>query len=83
MIPDRMVGAKAAREPRPHMGFLEAETSPYAHDSTSGPMSGHFNALPLIIDAGIPTAALSRDALEWRRWTEFCAGVRTQPWRLD
>jgi len=65
------------------MGFLEADTSPHAYDPTSGPMSGYFNALPLIIDAGIPTATLSRDALAWRRWTEFCAGMRTQPWRLD
>ena len=46
-------------------------------------MSGYFNALPLIIDAGISTATLSRDALAWRRWTEFFAGVRTKPWRLD
>jgi len=49
------------------MGFLEADTPPYAHDPTSGPMSGYFNALPLIIDAGIPTATFSRDALAWRQ----------------
>jgi len=65
------------------MGFLEADTSPFAYDPTSGPMSGYFNALPYVIDAGIPRATLSRDALAWRRWTEFCAGVPTQTWRLD
>jgi len=65
------------------MGFLEADTSPFAYDPTSGPMSGYFNALPHVIDAGISKATLSRDALAWRRWTEFCAGVPTQTWRLD
>ena len=66
-----------------NMGFLEADTSPFAYDPTSGPMSGYFKALPYVIDAGIPRATLSRDALAWRRGTEFCAGVPTQTWRLD
>jgi len=45
------------------MDFFEADTCPCAYDLTSGPMSGYFNASPLIIDAGISTATLSRDAL--------------------
>ena len=59
------------------MGFLEADTSPFAYDPTSGPMSGYFNALPHVIDAGIPKVTLSRDALAWRRWTEFCVSTGT------
>ena len=40
-------------------------------------------ALQRHIDAGIPKATLNRDALAWRRWTDFCAGFPTQTWRLD
>ena len=83
LLPDCLVGAKEREHRARNMGFLKADTSPFAYDPTSGPMSGYFNALPHVIDAGIPKAALSRDAPAWRRWTKFCAGVPTQTWRLD
>ena len=66
-----------------NMGLFEADTSPFAYDPTSGPMSAYFNAIPDVIAASVPANTLKRDALAWRRWTEFCALVPTQPWRLD
>ena len=65
------------REHRAHdMGFLEVDTSPFAYDPTSGPMSGYFNALPYVTGAGIPKAALSRSSLARRRWGQrACAAA--------
>ena len=66
-----------------NMGLFEADTSPFAFDSSTGSMSAYFNALPLIVDSGVPKNTLERDVLAWERWEEFCAGVGTPPWRLD
>ena len=66
-----------------NMGLFEADNSPFAFDSSTGPMSAYFNALPLIVDSGVPKNTLERDVLAWERWEEFCAGVGTPPWRLD
>ena len=66
-----------------NMGLYEADSSPFAFDPTSGPMSSYFASIPDVIAASAPPSTLKRDALAWRRWTEFCALVPTQSWRLD
>jgi hypothetical protein len=65
------------------MGMHEADNSPFAYDPTTGPMSAYFTAIPSVIAAAVPATTMRRDALAWKRWTEFCRLVRTQPWRLD
>ena len=76
MLPDRVVGAKAAGAPRPKHGFPRGRHLPLR-------ARPHVGLPPLIIDAGIPKATLNRDSPAWKRRTEFCTGVQTQPWRLD
>jgi len=59
--------SKRAGAPRPQHGLPRAlRVRPHV-----GPISGHFNVLPYVIDAGIPKATPYRDALAWRRWIEF------------
>ena len=50
-----------------NMGLFEADTSPYAFDPSSGPMSSFFAAIPNALDAAVPTNTLKRDTLAWKR----------------
>ena len=59
-----------------------AGRSEYAFEA-DGPLASIFSAIAGWIEAGVPDNTKLKDDLAWARWCEYCAILKTPPWRMD
>ena len=60
-----------------------APPSPYSYSFDGTAAQGIFDSLGYVLERGVPEGTQVKDDLAWRRWSEFCAIGKTNPWRLD
>jgi integrase len=82
----RLTPAAQARRHARNVGPAAQATAihpEYAFDTTTGPLASIFTAIADWVEEGVPDNTKLKDDLAWARWCEYCAILKTAPWRMD